>query len=249
MLLKHRDGRQAEIRELKGILGLGLGAEQRSAAELELASLLEAEKQEQSLAQYLDFRYEESGNWALIHDLRIEHHLETARFDHLLIDRFLDVYVIESRNFDRGMKITEEGLFMLWDGNGYVAAASPLERNLRQIEVLRQSVGERDLGPRRLGYPIPLKYRNVVLFSAASNLIKPGAAPVDLGAVHTAEEFVSLAGEYMTNKSILDASKMVSYDVLREFGEKLVRLHRRAPAVDYFERFGVLVEPTDGPRP
>jgi hypothetical protein len=45
----------------------------------------------------------------VIHDHRIEHRGRVAQIDHLLINRFLDIFVLESKNYDYGVKISEEG--------------------------------------------------------------------------------------------------------------------------------------------
>jgi hypothetical protein len=45
----------------------------------------------------------------VIHDLRIEHRGRVAQIDHLLINRVLDIFVLESKNYYYGVKISEEG--------------------------------------------------------------------------------------------------------------------------------------------
>ncbi|MBJ6725002.1 nuclease-related domain-containing protein [Geomesophilobacter sediminis] len=239
MLLKHRDGRQALIREIDRILTLPLTLEQRVQIERDRESLETLEQQEARIAKALDFHYKDAMNWAIIHDLRLERYDDVAEMDHVVINRFLDVYVLDTKYYHYGMKVTEEGEFFLWEGKDYRPVDSPLTLNQMNIDVLRQSVGERDLGPRRLDFPVPVKYRNVLIFDPASNLVKPQAAAIDLTAVLKSDEFVPKAEMSTANKAAVDASKMVSYDVLREFGEKLVRLHRRRPEPDLLARYGL----------
>src|SRR3546814_12221508 len=86
----------------------------------------------------------------LIHDLRLEHGSRTAQIDHLLINRWMDVYVLETKHFHAGIKITEDGEFLRWNNyqKTYEGMASPLEQNERHIQVLkdvradRKSVGK-----------------------------------------------------------------------------------------------------------
>jgi hypothetical protein len=54
-------------------------------------------------------------------DLRIEHRGRVAQIDHLLINRWLDIFVLEPKNYDYGVKIREEGGARLgWeDRSGY----------------------------------------------------------------------------------------------------------------------------------
>lgn len=238
MLIKSKDGRLEDIQELNRLLSLNITAKQRFSIERELKCLVSGERNEQNSAYYLDFSYKGSLNWALIHDLRIEHRGRVAQIDHLLINRFLDVYVLESKNYYYGIKITEEGEFLVWSGKGYQAIESPFEQNQRHIQALQSSVEDRNLGPKRLGFAIPISYRNVVLVSPTSNVLKPKASTFDLSTVIKADAFVSVVDKVMGKKSIIEAPKLVGSDTLRDFSEKLARLHRPG-SIDYAAKFGV----------
>ena len=238
MLIKSKDGRLEDIQELNRLLSLNITAKQRFLIERELKCLVSGERNEQNSAYYLDFSYKDSLNWALIHDLRIEHRGRVAQIDHLLINRFLDVYVLESKNYYYGIKITEEGEFLVWSGKGYQAIESPFEQNQRHIQALQSSVEDRNLGPKRLGFAIPIIYRNVVLVSPTSKVLKPKAATFDLSTVIKADAFVSVVDKAMEKKSIVEAPKIVSSDTLRDFSEKVVRLHRPG-SFDYAAKFGI----------
>lgn len=238
MILKSKDGRQADIQELNRLLTLKPSAKQRFLIERELKCLVSGERNEQNSAYYLDFSYKDSQNWAVIHDLRIEHRDRVAQIDHLLINRFLDVYVLESKNYYYGVKITEEGEFLVWDGKTYQAIESPFEQNQRHIQALQQSVADRNLAPNRLGFAIPINFRNFILVAPTSKLIKPPSATFDLSSVIKADALVSMVDKVMDKKSIIEAPKLVGSDTLRYFGEKLVRLHRPG-SIDYAAKFGL----------
>ena len=68
MILKNKDVRQADIQELNRLLTLGPTAKQRFLIERELKCLVSGERNEQNSAYYLDFKYKDSPNWAVIHD-------------------------------------------------------------------------------------------------------------------------------------------------------------------------------------
>lgn len=238
MLIKSKDGRLEDIQELNRLLSLNITAKQRFSIERELKCLASGERNEKNSAYYLDFSYKNSLNWALIHDLRIEHRGRVAQIDHLLINRFLDVYVLESKNYYYGIKITEEGGFLVWSGKGYQAIESPFEQNQRHIQALQSSVDDRNLAPKRLGFAIPISFRNVVLVSPTSNVLKPKAATFDLSTVIKADAFVSVVDKIMEKKSIIEAPKLVGSDTLRDFSEKLARLHRPG-SIDYAAKFGI----------
>lgn len=225
-------------KELNRLLSLKITAKQRFLIEKELKCLASGERNEQNSAYYLDFSYKDSQNWALIHDLRIDHRGRVAQIDHLLINRFLDVYVLESKNYYYGVRITEEGEFLVWDGKTYQAIESPFEQNLRHIQALQASVVDRNLAPKRLGFAIPMSYRNIVLVSPTSKVLKPNTSTFDLSAVIKADAFVSAVDKVMEKKSIVEAPKIVGSDTLRDFGEKLVRLHRPG-TIDYAAKFGI----------
>lgn len=238
MILKNKDGRQADIQELNRLLTLKPTAKQRFLIERELKCLVSGERNEQNSAYYLDFSYKDSQNWAVIHDLRIEHRDRVAQIDHLLINRFLDVYVLESKNYYYGVKITEEGEFLVWDGKTYQAIESPYEQNQRHIQALQQAVADRNLAPKRLGFAIPINFRNIILVAPTSKLIKPPSATFELSSVVKADAFVSVATKNVDKKSIIEAPKIIGSDALREFAEKLVRLHRPG-SINYAAKFGM----------
>ncbi|MDK9718522.1 MAG: NERD domain-containing protein [Trichlorobacter sp.] len=238
MILKHKDNRQTDIQELNRLLTLKPTAKQRFLIERELKCLVSGERNEQNSAYYLDFSYKDSQNWAVIHDLRIEHRDRVAQIDHLLINRFLDVYVLESKNYYYGVKITEEGEFLVWDGKTYQAIESPFEQNQRHILALQQSIADRNLAPKRLGFAIPINFRNIILVAPTSKLLKSSSATFDLSSVIKADAFVSMVDKIMEKKSIIEAPKIIGTDTLREFGEKLVRLHRPG-SINYAAKFGL----------
>lgn len=165
-----------------------------------------------------------------------------AQIDHLLINRFLDVYVLESKDYYYGVKINEFGEFLIWDGKGYQAIESPYEQNQRHILALKTVIEDRNIAPSRLGFAIPISYRNVVLVSPTSKVLKPKAAPFDLSSVIKADALVSSASKDIDKKSIVEAPKLVGSDTLLEFGKKLARLHKSG-SIDYAAKFGISVKP------
>lgn len=246
MILKIKDGREADIAELNRLLKLKLSSRQRFLIEKEIKCLVSGERNEQNSAYYLDFRFKDTPNWMLIHDLRLEHRGRIAQLDHVLINRYLDVFVLESKNYYYGVKITEEGEFLVWDGKGYQAIESPYEQNRRHIQVLQQVIDERNLAPTRLGFAIPAMYRNVILVAPTSKVMKPKKAPFDLATVVKADAFVSTAEKMIDDKSVVEMAKIIGTDTIREFGGKLVRLHRQG-SFNYAAKFGITEQPASVP--
>jgi len=73
MIIKSKDDQQAQVDFLSDLLERDFPKEKKSAIERELKSLRSGNKWEETSAYYLDFDFRRSEDWALIHDLRIEH--------------------------------------------------------------------------------------------------------------------------------------------------------------------------------
>src|SRR5690606_32714153 len=137
MLIKEADDQSAQLERLKR-LASGTGSKAKQAAD-ELRRHKAGVRRERVAAYLINFEYAQSPNWAVIHDLRLEHGGRVAQIDHLLINRWMDVYVLETKHFHAGIKITEEGEFLRWNDfrRTYEGMASPLEQNERHIQVLK----------------------------------------------------------------------------------------------------------------
>ena len=154
MLIKERDNHDSDVESLRSLLDCQISAKQRFLIEREIKCVGSGIRGEESSAYYIDFRYKDSPNWAIIHDLRLEYRGFVAQIDHLLINRFLDFYVLESKNYYYGIKIAPEGEFLVWNGKTYVAIESPIEQNKRHIDLLARVVQQPGFLPTRLGISI-----------------------------------------------------------------------------------------------
>lgn len=245
MIIKPKDPILQAQGQLEALLAQSLTAKQRFLVERELSTLLAGARGEQDSAYFLDFAFGKSDNWAVIHDLRLEHAGRVSQIDHLAINRFLDIYVLETKNFFYGMKVNERGEFDIWTGKIYVGIESPLEQNQRHVAVLKQMVTDRDLAPKRLGLSIPVVYHPCVLVSPKSRVIRPGKA-FNTDNILKADQFRTMLDQKIDSMSVLTAvasmGKMVSTDTLREFAQTLAALHRPI-AIDYRAKFGIADEP------
>lgn len=151
MIIKPRDSKRGEIEELTALLALPLPENKRFLIERELRFTRSGEKGGKDAAYFIDFYHVSSPRWAVVHDLRLEHHDRVAQIDHLLINRFFDFYVLESKNFSYGVKITDTGEFLVDIGNKYFAIESPIEQNRRHQIVIDEVIKKFDIMPKRLG--------------------------------------------------------------------------------------------------
>src|SRR3546814_7968119 len=106
MLIKSADDQGVELQALEQ-RAAGKGPDAARAAK-ELRNRRAGLKGERDSAYLIDFDYASSPNWAVIHDLRLEHGSRTAQIDHLLINRWMDVYVLETKHFHRSEEHTSE---------------------------------------------------------------------------------------------------------------------------------------------
>ena len=122
----------------------------------------------------------------MIHDLRIECKGRVAQIDHLLIDRFLEVYVVESKNFKTKVRCANGGWERL-NRNFWEGIPSPVEQNERHIAVLKDLIRELGCAPTRLGVPMPLEYFNSVLVNPSCSVV--GSFPKHVR-IHKMDTFV-----------------------------------------------------------
>jgi len=238
MLIKEKDQNQQQIDYLTDLLDRDFPEVQKRLIERELKCLYSGDKGEESSAYYLNFDFANNKNWALIHDLRIEHKGQVAQIDHLLIGRMMDCYVIESKNFSSGVLISDEGDFSYFYKNKPYAIPSPIEQNERHIRLLDRFLSDNKLYPTRLGVALKADYRNIVLISPGSRLTKPKKGLFDCSAVMKADKFVSHFKKDIETSPLSSITKIMSSDSLMSFAEKLAFLHE-PKVIDYKAKFSI----------
>lgn len=228
MLIKSVDDRAGEMAKLEHAVGVLHGeAKQRAGAELRQRKA--GLKGEQDAAYLLDFHYGASTRSALIHDLRLECAGRVAQIDHLLITRWLECYVLESKHFHAGIKITEQGEFLRWSDykRTYEGMESPLEQNERHVAVLGDVMATLDL-PVRMGVTIRPSFYPFVLVSGRARIDRPET--FDTSRVVKADQINSVITRQRSETGTLTAlasmTKMVSIETVRKVAEQLVALHR-----------------------
>jgi len=183
MIIKKMDSKQEEIAELTALLKGKLIPYQRFLIERELKAIRSGASGERDSAYYIDFYFGDSRNWAVIHDLRLEHKGKVAQIDHLLINRFFDMYVFESKNYSYKLKITPRGEFETYYGKEYIGIPSPIEQNKRHIHLLNLFLKDHDILPKRIGILIRPKFKSLILVSPKSIIVRPPEKKYDTGEV------------------------------------------------------------------
>lgn len=239
MIVKQRDPKDAEITHLEALLAMQLSDSQRFLVARELRFLRSGEKGEKDSAYFIDFHFGHSKNWAVIHDLRLVYQGQVAQIDHIVINRFFDMYILETKNYAYGVKITPEGEFLVYDGKRYFAMESPIEQNERHMRLLQEVIEGYHIMPTRLGIPIVPRFRSYILVSPTSRIIRPSRARFDTDMVIKSDQAFERIMKEADNVSVLSAMAKVSFsDTLVAVGSSLAKLHR--PLVpNYEERFGI----------
>ncbi len=242
MIIKYSDSREADISELESLLSRKLTSRQRFLVEREILSIKKGARGERDSAYYINFYYGDSRRWIVIHDLRIELNGRSAQIDHILINRLFDVYVLESKCYGYGLRITDTGEFEVCCDKRYVGIPSPIEQNKRHIALLSPFIEYHGLMPKRLPVPIKPCFLNYVLVSPKSVLKRPDADKFDSSAVIKADSLTTVIEDRADSIGTVDALsslvKMSTFSQIEKFGRDLVKLHRPA-SFDWKKKFGI----------
>lgn len=101
MLLKSADSKEGLVAQLEGLLATAPN-DKRPKIKSELFAMRAGITGENDASYLINFDYEKSENWVVLHDLRLEAKGRVAQIDHLLVNRFLGCYVLESKHFNSG---------------------------------------------------------------------------------------------------------------------------------------------------
>ncbi|MCU0952204.1 MAG: NERD domain-containing protein [Burkholderiaceae bacterium] len=233
MILKHADDQSARLRVLENLLpSPRLSAAQRQRLERDIERARLGTQGEKDAAYYIDFHFGASKNVVVLHDLRLRDGDRQAQIDHLLIDRVMQMTVVETKNFGADVEISEQGEFTLRYGNRRFGIESPIEQNERHISVLRAVTESLDL-PSRFGLRLRPSYRSAIVFAPRAVIQRPRKR--DTSSVLKADQFRgwwnnSIDDEGMLS-SIASLTKLVSAETVQSLARDLLTLHRPADAL------------------
>jgi hypothetical protein len=240
MLLKSSDDKTPFIHELERLWAVA-PVDRQPGIKQEMKCMMSGSKGERESAYLIDFHFKDSKNYTVIHDLRLEIGNRVAQIDHLLINRRLEVFVLESKNSHAGIKVTEEGEFLRWNDfkKTYEGMASPFAQNERHITVLKDAFAQIDM-PTRMGMRLSPVFHSYVLVAPNVRVDRP--KKFDTSKLIKADEFMKTLDKQIDKIGFLDAvgslARVVSSETLADIGRKLVALHQSA-SFDYAARFGI----------
>lgn len=250
MILKKADDKAADLKALEALLARpGITAEQSKRIEQQLRNMRSGIKGEAEAGYEIDFVFQ-SDNWIVIHDLRLEHKGQVAQIDHLLLNRTLECYVIESKRFSEGIGINEHGECVAFYGSKPVGVPSPFEQNAKHCLLLERMVNDDVIKPpRRMGLKIRPAMVPLVMVSKNARISRPKKLLSGLmGDIIKADQLMSFVEKRNESASLAQAARLIGTDTLAEVGRQLVSLHRPA-RFNWAAKFGLADTDAAAPPP
>jgi hypothetical protein len=246
MVIKKMDSKQEEIAQLTALLKGRLTSDQRFLIQRELKTMRSGVSGEKDSAYYIDFYFGDSRNWAVIHDLRLEHKGKVAQIDHVLINRFFDIYILESKNYSHKLKITPEGEFQTFYSKEWIGIPSPIEQNKRHIHLLDLFLKDHDILPKRVGITIRPRFKNLILVSPKSVIRRPLKKKFDTGSVIKADTLRTRIDQELDKgmnplADLAALSKTCSSGILMKTARTLAGFHK-PKRIDFRAKFGLSVK-------
>lgn len=240
MILKEADDKVPGLVRLEALLKSGrIPPDRADSVQRTLRIAHAGIKGERESAYQIDFYARDSTRTAVIHDLRLElSDGRVAQIDHLLIHHTYRFYVLETKHFSHGLKITEEGEFLRWNDfrRNYEGIASPIEQNKRHALVLKKVIES-------LGLPEPT-IRSLILVSDKARVDRPKR--FDSSMVVKADQVFAALDKDLDSANALGIIggfiKSARQGHVEEIGNKLVALHKPIQP-DYLAALGIVLLP------
>lgn len=242
MLVKAADSKQASLDTLQSLLERpDLTPKQKKAITSELYMMRAGIKGENEATYEIDFHFKNSKNYVVLHDLRLEVNGRVAQIDHILLDRTLVAYVLETKHFNAGIKINEQGEFLRWNNyqKTFEGMPSPIAQNERHKAVLNDFFKQSEM-PKRLGMKLIPKAECFVLVSNNARIDRP--KQFDTSRVIKSDAFTdaitSTLSSLKAKDTLLAVGRIVSCETLEKIGRILKHSHKPI-MIDYLAKFGL----------
>jgi len=190
---------------------------------------------ERDAAHYINSWQKDGENHAVLHDLRLSVDGDVAQIDHLVINRGLHFYLIETKCFSGHLKINEHGEFSVHYGDGQAyGIPSPLEQSRRHERILAKLLERLDITGRAGMKPV---FHHLVLLHPKAMIERPKPKAFDTQDVIKADQIASWHQRFVEDRvglaGILGSlANLHSSDTLRGWAEKLARQHRPQDPLD-----------------
>jgi hypothetical protein len=177
----------------------------------------------------LDSYFKNGVNSVLLHDLRFVVDGEVAQIDHLIINRLVGFFLLETKNYSGSLVINEQGEFTVEYDDGRYGIPSPIEQSLRHERILSRLLDSLDIVGRTQKQ---LEFHHVVMLHPKAIITRPSTKAFDTQNVIKSDQFptwhqqfVDKAGVGAVFKNLLNVR---SLETIKDWGDKLIRQHRPA---------------------
>ena len=182
---------------------------------------------EKESAHYIDNYFKDSENHVILHDLRFVIDDEVTQIDHLIINKMLGIYLLETKNFSCNLIINERGEFTAEYESGRFGIPSPIEQSQRHERGLCKLLERLDIVGRTQKQP---NFYHVVMLDPKVTIERPATKIFDTRNVIKSDQFPSWHKSFVDQIGVGSLLKialnMRSLDTIKEWGEKLKRQHR-----------------------
>lgn len=250
MIIKHADNKSQDIETLQSLLShpKAIG-DTRKRIEQEIRNINAGMRGENEAAHEMKVHYGDSNNWAIIHDLRVIYGDLVAQIDHLVINRWLDIWVCESKHFSEGVSINDHGEFTAFFASKPYGVPSPIEQNEKHILILQRifDAGTVEL-PKRLGFTIKPDLKSLVLVSKGARISRPKTKIDGIECIIKNDQFFKHVDKAVEGNGILStAAKIISSETLESVALQIAKLHKPI-RFDWHAKFGLsTIEPPAEP--
>jgi len=239
MIVKPREDQANSIARLEALLGHPAATRHHvERIRQQIDSIIKGDLSESKAAYAIDVHFGGSNNWAVIHDLRIELDGLSAQIDHLIFNRLLDIYVVESKRLANGIKVLPNGECLTFMGKVPIAIQSPIEQNKIHVRMLQRVLDSGAIAlPKRLGVTLQPKLHSLVLV-AEGRISRPKAAVPGIENLIRTEMIHTHIMTDGDKGNPLDIAKLIGRDTLAALAQQFVALHRPID-FDWQRRFGL----------
>ncbi len=251
MLLKTADDKSKRLALLEDLQQSPiLDAKQKKWLREELSRFRKGIQGEKDSAYYLDQYFKDGENHVVLHDLRFVIDGDVAQIDHLIVNRGIGVYLLETKNYSGNLVINEHGEFTVEYDDDRFGIPSPIEQSRRHERILRRLLERLGIANRTGG---ALDCYHVVMLHPKAIIRRPPSNAFDTSNVIKADQFPTWHGQFIDKSlGISDVLKAAvnlrALDTIKEWGEKLVRQHRPANLLELPEFMRPGQGPASGPK-
>lgn len=228
MIIKQADDKQLQLAPLQSLLiHPEADTSTKKRIEREMRNIQAGIRGEEEAAYEMKVHWGDSKNWMIINDLRIEQDDLVAQIDHLIINRWLDIWVCESKHFSEGIAINEYGEFAAFFGSKPYGVPSPMEQNNKHILILKRFFNSGAVKlPTRLGFTINPDLKSLVLVSKGARISRPKTKIDGLSCVVKNDQLFKTIDKAVDASNPLQMAKIVGQDTLEKLAREITKHHR-----------------------